>query len=746
MISKIIKACFYIVFALVLVIGIAIVGVVIYSRKNIDFTADEALFINASTDKTIRFYYDANLNADLVGYDPVLYCETNMSKGGCEWCSYEDFSPYLKEGFVAVEDRGFFSHHGIDVKRTVAAAFNYIVRKSKNFGGSTITQQVIKNISGDSEKTVKRKVDEIIRAYHIESVRSKEEIFELYLNVIPMSNNIVGVGKAAEVFFGKDVSELNAAEAATIIAIANAPSRYNPYKNGESCKKKRDVVLSVMYENGIIDENTYLKSVDSKICVNDIKLSDNSTSWYSETVLSELIMDLMNKRGYSYEAAKLFVYTKGINIYTAVDPVVQKTLEAYFENSDNFPKECKNGLEYSMVICDADHNLLRGIVGSVGKKSFCGGYNLATSMHTPGSALKPISLYLPLIADKTITWSTVFDDAPVTFSKKENGEWREFPLNSNKKYDGLTTVADALKNSKNTVAVRLYNLLGSDRIYNNLTDNFGIESLVYSEASENGILTDLAPSPLALGQLTKGVSLRDLTAAYGVFSGEGVLKKSRSYIAVLDGVGNLIIENESKEKTVCTREAARIMTQMLTTVVESGTASKITLKNIYDTAGKTGTSGADKDRLFIGYTPYYTAGIWCGYKDGKSAVGNHAKNNLLVWDEVMKEIHEKTVARTDAVRAFSTEGLLYKPFCKDSGDVFSEACGYDVRGDRLSYGYFIRGTEPSRECGRHVVVYEDMFPLISKISLLRIEERLFPKDIVIGDEKYAYRERRFKVK
>ena len=128
-----------------------------------------------------------------------------------------------------------------------------------------------------------------------------------------MSNNIVGVGKAAQVFFGKSVSELNAAEAATVIAVANAPSRYNPYKNADSCKKKRDVVLSVMYESGIIDKNTYLKSVDSQICVKDIKLSDNSTSWYTETVLSDMIKDLMNKKGYSYEAAKLLVYTKGIN-------------------------------------------------------------------------------------------------------------------------------------------------------------------------------------------------------------------------------------------------------------------------------------------------------------------------------------------------------------------------------------------------------------------------------------------------
>lgn len=742
--SKVVKVFFYVILIIVFLIAFFIVGVVAYSRKNIDFDADEALFFDASLDKTIKFYYDANQSATLMGYRPVLYSEMSASSVNSEWYSYDEFSPYLKEGFIAVEDKGFFSHHGVDIKRTAAAALNLIFKGSKKFGGSTITQQVVKNISGDNEKNVKRKFDEIIRAYHIESKHSKEEIFELYLNIIPMSNNIVGAGRASESFFGKKPSDLTATEAATIIAVSNAPSRYNPYKNSEECKKKRDTVLSVMYESGIIDRELYEESVNSPIELVPVSSVENSNSWYTEIVLNDVISDLINSKGYSYEAAKLLIYTKGVSVYTAIDPTVQKILEEYFENPDNFPKECKDGLEYSMVICDCENNLLKGIVGGVGKKNFRGGYNFATTLRCPGSALKPIALYLPLINSKKITWATVFDDCPVSFSKDKNGTWREFPQNSPQRYDGLTTVADALKNSKNTVAVRLYNMLGAEEIYNYLSNDFGIDTLVYSENSEKGKITDLAPSPLALGQLSSGISLRKLTEAYGVFSGGGVLKKSRSYIAVFDKEGNLLIESKENSKRICSQDAANIMTQMLSNVVEDGTASNITIKNIYDTAGKTGTSGADKDRLFVGYTPYYTAGIWCGYSDKSNSVGNHSKNHFTVWDEVMKKIHETKLSHTEQTKSFSTKNLVYAPFCKDSGEIITDACKCDVRGERMSYGYFIKGTEPSENCHRHVVVYENAFPYISKISLLRIEERKFPKDIAVADEKYAYREKRGK--
>lgn len=740
---RIVKVIFITISVFLLFLLISVGSLAIYAKNFVSFDTDESLFAEAKEEKRIRFYYDATGEEKLESYSPVLYEEVNLSDKRREWYSYGEFSQMLRDGFLAMEDRDFFTHHGIDLKRTFAAALNYIFGGNDSFGGSTLTQQVIKNISGDNEKTVKRKLDEIIRAYHLEYAHSKEEIFELYLNIIPMSNNVYGIGLAAESYFGKAPSELNAAECATLIAVANAPSRYNPYKNVDLCTEKRNKVLYVMHEQGVIDYDTYIDAKNTPIVLkNGGNTSDNIRSWFSETVISEVISDLTKERNCSYEAARLLLYKNGAEIYTTVDPIIQNTLEEYFENSDNFPEEIKNGLEYSMVICDTESGKLRAVVGGVGKKKSNRAYNNALMLHTPGSVIKPLALYLPLIDEGKISWSTVFDDVPVTFSQNANGEYIEYPKNYPPKYEGLTTVADALRKSKNTVAVRLYNMLGAEKIYNYLSENFEFDSLVYSESGVRGKITDLAPSPLALGQLSKGVSLRKLTEAYTVFGREGRCSEGCSYIAAFDCEGNSIIKKERIEKQVCTPESARLMTQLLSLVVESGTASKITLGDVYDTAGKTGTSGNDMDRLFVGYTPYYTAGVWCGYADRSSAVGGHEKNHFTVWDGVMKLVHEKKVGYSEYEKHFSTEGLLYAPFCRDSGKLLTRECLYDPRGDRLDFGYFIKGTEPQEECDRHILLYEKSFPFISKISLLKIDERNFPKIIEVTDEKYAYRIRK----
>lgn len=739
---KFLKIFFVIILFIVFFTLLGIGVLALYTSRNVDFAADEELFMNAKSEGRISLYYDADIN-DGENYTPTLFYEITGIEDNRKWYSYEDFSPYLREGFIAMEDRAFFSHHGVDIKRTVAATLNLVVKGNKSFGGSTITQQVIKNISGDNEKTVKRKLEEIIRAYHIESSHSKEEIFELYLNIIPMGNGVVGLGYASEAYFGKEPSQLNSAEAATLIAIANAPTRYNPYKNKNACKEKRNTVLYVMSEQGIIDEEEYLKVKDSEVSViKREKMGKRENSDFADTVISDVIRDFMENRGYSYEAAKIFLYGKNAKIYTTMDLNVQSIMEKYFNDTDNFPSECSFGLEFSMVICDSEENLLRGIVGNVGTGKSA--YNNALTLHTPASTLKPLALYLPLINERRITCSTVFDDTPVSFSKNSSGKYIEYPKNSPAVYDGLTTVADAVKTSKNTVAVRLYNMLGAEKIYENLTENYHFDSLVYKEEGENGTITDLSSSPLALGQLSRGLSLRKLTEAYTVFCGEGNLKKGRSYFRVYDGKDNLLYENEREENRIADKEAARITTQLLVKVVESGTASKITLKNLYDTAGKTGTSGGNKDKIFVGFTPYYTGGIWCGYPDKSRAVTSTEKNHLTVWDEVMKLVHEKTVNRNEMEKTFSVSGLVLASFCKDSGQLFSEACEYDARGERLDFGYFIEGTEPSSECSCHLVVYENIFPFLKKISLIRAPERDFPKEITVSDEKYVYREKRHK--
>ena len=293
---------------------------------------------------------------------------------------------------------------------------------------------------------------------------------------------------------------------------------------------------------------------------------------------------------------------------------------------------------------------------------------------------------------------------------------------------------------------------GAEAIYRTLYRDFGFDTLVRSrETAGGGRLTDLALAPLALGQLTDGVTLRRLTEAYSVFPSDGVMRRGRSYLAVYDGDGNLIYENQKEEKEVFSPSCARIMNQMLSRVVESGTAKGIRLADSVDTAGKTGTSGESRDRLFVGYTPYYTAGIWCGYSSAGKSVPREAPSHLTVWDSAMEKIHRARLSDVPEEKTlrFSTEGLVRREFCMDSGELFSELCMLDPRGERMMSAYFTEDNLPTELCTRHVAVAYDtltgavacpMCPSdsVGTVALVRMPPRAFPKEITVTDAQYMY--------
>ena len=737
--------------ALLCIIAVIIAAVVflfIYRKNNVDYSYDEILFQSAIGGNVTKYYTDGSGRFSIEGYDPVEIESCYGSSLKKIWYPLEDISPYLKFGFIAAEDRKFYSHSGVDILRTFRATVSYLFHTEGSFGASTITQQVIKNISGDSEHTVSRKLKEILRASHIERLYSKDEILELYLNIVPMSENLAGVGIASEVYFGKEPSSLTLEEAATLVGITNAPTKYNPYLHPDECLKKRNSVLYAMLDFGTISQEEYERAKAEPLSLSARPLpEDEINSWFIETVNDEVIADLQSKCGLSSQAARLLLYSGGLRIYTTEDTFIQNTLEEYFENPNNFPEEIVNGLNYSIVVLDSENANLLGIVGQVGKKRANRLLNYATVPRTPGSALKPLALYAPLIDSGEINWATVFDDVPVSFDSNGN----EFPKNYPQIYDGLTTVKDAVRVSKNTVAVNLYNKLGAERIYNKLYNDFSFHSLVrHSYKSDGSIVTDLAPSPLALGQLSFGVSLRRLTEGYTVFPSYGSLSRGRSYIAVYDNKGELLIDNLPSAKQVFGEGCAKVMNKLLCEVTSSGTAKSVKLKGMVETAGKTGTSGDDRDRLFIGYTPYYTAGVWCGYEDGISSVGSHRKNHLTVWDEVMRKIHEYRLSKESKVKKFSTDGLLYLPYCKDSGKMLTELCSLDARGERGEYGYFIPGSIPVGNCKTHIAVeYDTLTSAVAHsgcssedvriVALLDIPWRRFPKEIFITDAEFVWR-------
>lgn len=721
-----------------------------YVAARIDYTGDELLFSAARRGSMTHFYVNADGACDDVrAYRPVEYRIEALGGEEKLWYSYDEISEDVKNAFLAVEDRKFFSHHGVDWVRTARAALNRLTRRRPLYGASTITQQVVKNISGDREITLRRKLTELLRARHLEKKYSKEEIFEVYLNIVPMGDKLVGIGAAARSYFGKEPSELTLAEAATLVGVTNAPARYHPRRHPEAAIEKRDRVLASMADFGMIDEALCRRTQEMPLSLTeDADAEERIPSWFTETVLDDVCEDLQKELGMGEESARKLLSTGGLSIYTTLRPEVQEILEDRFENMSGLPQ----GLHYAMVVTDSATDTLVGIVGNVGKKDGARLLNYALAPHAPGSALKPLALYAPLLNEKRVNAATVFDDVPLSFIQTEDG-LREYPRNAPNVYQGLITLSDALRLSKNTVALRLYEMRGAERIYTSLREDLYLDGLVRTAQTEDGrVLTDLAPAPLALGQLTRGISLRRLTEAYSVFPAEGIMRRGRSYLAVFDADGRLLLENKKNEARVFSAECARIMNRMLSRVVEDGTARGITLGEIVDTAGKTGTSGESRDRIFVGYTPYYTAGIWCGYADGHSSVPSEAPSHLAVWDDVMRRVHAACLADVaeEDTRRFSAEGLLKCEFCMDSGELFSDACLLDLRSSRAASAYFTEDNRPKEPCRTHVVLPYDRMTMavacgscpaewVVPIALIRVPTRSFPKEVTVTDAQYVYR-------
>ncbi|MDY3846014.1 MAG: transglycosylase domain-containing protein [Eubacteriales bacterium] len=744
---------FFLISGAVSLILLTVSAVFIYKKlsADIDFDKDRELFEMAKGSKTTRFYYDSAKGADAFGVYRAVEMEDERAydSENSIWISSSQIPDNMKNAFIAIEDHRFYEHKGVDVLRTVKAAANYFLHFDSRFGGSTITQQLIKNISSDNEISARRKANEILRALEIEKNYTKDDILELYLNIVPLSQGCAGVGSAANKYFNRDVSELSLAECASLAAITNSPSKYDLIKHPENNKERRDIILAEMKKYGYINDEEYNSAISENVCavISDKEESVRTNSWYTDMVIDDVISDLSEKLDINSETATKLVYSGGLKIYTLMDRDVQNTLDDYFSDLSHFPDAAKNDtLKYSMIVINPYNGAVLGVAGAQGDKNANRILNYATEAKRPiGSAIKPLSVYGPAIEENLITWSTVFDDVPLEFY----GE-RAWPRNSPDVYVGLTDVATALKYSKNTVAMRVFNLVGAERAYNYLTEKLGFSSIVRSGYDSDGNrVSDMSVSPLAFGQLTYGATLRETTGAYDALL-TGNHHKSRSYLAVYDNKGKALLINNNEDIRVFSDETATVMTKMLEGVVDFGTAKQITLKNVIDTAGKTGTSGNSYDKYFVGYTPYICAGIWCGFEEsGRPVI---TSSHLKIWDDIMHKLHFKYISSSDEPKNFTIAGGVQTHiYCCDSGMLPSDACQLDARGNRERAGYYKKGTVPTQKCSCHVCVEydkarhgiateESLDENIEQISLIRVENRDFPKQIYITDAQYVFRD------
>lgn len=665
---------FLLAFAIILSLSVATLG--IYAGANIDYGRDSALFLAAKSSESTEYYAQNNLG------EQVLVRRV-ASGGRKEWQSLYEMGELIKNAFISVEDRSFYTHHGVNIRRTLQAALKNLF-SGTGYGASTITQQVVKNISGDNERSFRRKLNEILRAIHLESEFSKDEILEIYLNIVPMSGNIYGVSAAADAYFGCEVKDLTASQAATIVGMTNSPAKYDPVKHPEAAKEKRNKVLYAMADCGVISTEEYERAKEEEIEIKAAELSSSTSSWYIESANKDILADI--RRRYSVSTSAAMLMLKGAKIYLCQSIGIQRIMEEYFEDESRLAKG-KDNLQYSMVVIDNSSGNTVGIIGGRGEKMADGILSRAETNITPASALKPFSVYAPLIEEGRINMATLVEDAPLYYLENGGG----YPKNSPNVYDGFITLSDAVRRSKNTVALRLLDEYGIKRSFAHLKEDLGFSQIVSGSGEKNGV-SDMALAPLGLGQLSEGVSIRQLTESYTVFPSLGELKSSKTYYAVFSSLGELLVKPEEETRRIYKESTAKIMTALLEGVTNSGTASSIRLKEEVDTAGKTGTSGGDKDRLFVGFTPYYTAGIWCGYDVKGEAVGYNNPSHLAIWDDIMTEIHRTEVrTKSKEYTTFNYDGLYIEKFCCLCGGVCE-------KGENCEYGFFVSSNQIGHTC------------------------------------------------
>ncbi len=654
------------------------------------------------------------------------------------WVNLEDMPTYLKDAAIAIEDHRFEKHHGVDWTRTLSASANMFFKFKSDYGASTITQQLVKNLTGDNQDSVKRKLQEIMRALYLERHYDKDTIIEMYLNTIYLGEGCYGVGTAAQAYYGKDISELTVAECAAMVGITNLPTYYNPYINPENNKVRRVNILNRMQELGMISEEECESAKNEDIKFNTEKRNNTTThvqSYFVDQIIEELIDDLVEQCGYSENVALRTIYSGGLKIYATVDPKIQTAMDKIFEDSSKFPNYSgKVQPECAMILLDPENGDVLGMRGGRGKKAGARVLNRATqSKRPPGSSIKPIAVYAPAIEYGLITPFSVEDDAPIRLL---NGT--AYPKNETRSYSGRTTINEAVKQSINTVSMRTLEKLSIDRSYNFLTANLGVTSL-----SKNG---DKNLAPLALGQLTNGITVLEMAAAYAPFANGGTYYEPRTYTKVLDASGDVLLEKEGKPTKAMSEKTAAYMSYMLQNVVSGGTGTYAQLKNGVPAAAKTGTSNNDEDRWFVGYTPYYVGAVWFGY-DTPKYISKSLSPALTTWENVMNEIHTGLPAKSFP----KNDDFKYVNICSISGNLATENCKLDPRGSRIVAGYFHKDDVPKKACDAHILVDIDtatnmlaseFCPAENRktVAFMNIK-RTFPiSGVVVPDEQYVFHE------
>ncbi|MDF2838421.1 MAG: Multimodular transpeptidase-transglycosylase [Evtepia sp.] len=587
------------------------------------------------------------------------------------WIDYEDIPKNLINAAVSIEDKRFYKHHGVDWIRTSKGIINMFTGQDIQ-GGSTITQQLIKNLTTENQVTVKRKVKEIFRALEFEDNYSKEKILEWYLNCIFLGEGCNGIYTASYAYFGKNVSELSLAECASLIGITNNPSQYDPYRDPKKNKVRQENILDQMYAQGKIskEECDQAKGEELKFIRGEDETREaiKPYGWYVDAVIDQVISDLKDTYNLSDQAAAGMVYSGGLQIYSCLDPAVQAAVDAVYSDRGNLNYTSPSGLpmQSAITIVDNQNGNVVALAGGVGQKTESRVLNRATqTKRPPGSSIKPLAVYSQAIEMGLITPLTVETDSPYE---------KAWPVNSYGSYRGKMTMIEALRVSCNTVAVKvLAKHVTPEVSYQFMRDRFHIK-LVESRTIGSKLYTDIGLAQLALGGLTDGVSTYDMAAAYSVFPRGGIYYKPSTYTKVLDNKGKVLLERDSNGQVALKQKTTFYINNMLQEVVKSGTGTSANFSGM-TLAGKTGTTTLRKDLWFAGYSPYYTAAVWTGY-DKQEAMRIDGNPSAVMWRKVMQKVHANLSDKNFTSPDQST--LVTVEYCKVSGLLATSNCGGNI--------------------------------------------------------------------
>ena len=611
-------------------------------------------------------------NSILVYTDPETGEERELQQLNAEenreWVSIDDIPKDLQHAFVSIEDERFYKHNGFDLRRTGKATLSWLGRKltgksGVSLGGSTITQQLIKNMTGEREQVAARKIQEIARAVYLEKQMEKDQILELYLNCIYLSQGCNGVQTASKIYFDKDVKDLSLAESASIAGITQYPSLYDPLVNPDKNKERQKMVLGKMLELEYITKEQYDTAVTEELKFTGTSGEKNkgtgAHSYFVDQVIRDVLKD-MQDAGYSETLAKKMIYSGGMKIYTTYNPVVQEGIDKYFENPKNFPLA---GAQSAVAILDVSTGAVKGMAGGIGEKEGSLTLNRASqSLRPPGSSIKPIAVYAPAIEKGIIAPGDVYQDV-----KKSYGDWS--PKNADNNFRGPVDIRWAVRSSLNTIAVQVLDKLGAQNSYEFLRDKMGITSLVEARDINGTIYSDIGYSQLGLGGLTDGVSVLEMAAAYATFANEGIYNRPYVYTEAVDKDGNLVIASQRESHEAMSAQTAFLMTRLLNEVVTSGTGGGAGVSG-YFTGGKTGTTDDNKDRWFVGFTPYYAAAVWYGY-DIPQVISGGSNPCVPAFRSVMNYAHKSLPGRRSIA---VPSGVVQISYCTETGKRAGETC------------------------------------------------------------------------